>query len=121
MPTQYINGYAKASCVIAISCESGEIPYSRSSPLHLCEGRLRLGQPEGHGHGAIHLDGDGQPGTGLLLLLGLGIQRAQAMVAVGLEGAHSEFLSQGKGLLVMDFSLLDLWRLALCRDFAEEA
>ena len=39
------------------------------------------------------------------VLTGRGIQRAKAEVAVGLEGAHTEFLGQGEGLLVVGFGL----------------
>ena len=42
-------------------------------------------------------------------------------MAVGLERAHAEFLGQGQGLAVVGFGLLDLGRIALRRDLAEEA
>ena len=75
--------------------------------------RLRLGQPEGHVHGAIQVDGGGQLGAGLLPLACLGIQRAKAPVAVGLERAHAEFVSQGEGLPVVGFGWCDLWGIAM--------
>ena len=44
------------------------------------------------------VDGGGQGGASLLLLADRGIQRAEAPVAVGLERAHTQCLSQGEGL-----------------------
>ena len=70
------------------------------APLHQRQRRLRLGQPEGHVHRRVHLDGRGQLGAGLLTLAGGGIQRAQPVVTVGLEGAHTKFVGQDQGLLV---------------------
>ena len=45
-----------------------------SSPLHLRQRGLCLGQPERHLHGAVEVDSGGQRGAGLLLLAGRGIQ-----------------------------------------------
>jgi hypothetical protein len=39
---------------------------------------------------------------------------------VGLEWAHTKCLSQGEGVLIVALGLLDLRRLALCGDVAEE-
>src|SRR5262249_7641698 len=75
---------------------------------HLCQGRLRLGQPEGHVHGTVQHKGRGELGTGRCSLLYLGIQCAQAEVAMGSECAHAEFLGQGEGLLVVGFGLRDI-------------
>ena len=41
-------------------------------------------------------------------------------MAVGLERAHAQCLSQGQGLPVVDFRLLDLWWLAPRRDLTEK-
>src|SRR5215472_16540458 len=38
----------------------------------------------------------------------LAIQGAETEVAVGLEGAHTEFVGQGEGLLVVGFGLRDI-------------
>ena len=89
-------------------------------PLHLCQRRLGLGQPEGHVHGAVQLDGSGQLGAGLLPLARLGVQRAEAEVAVGQERAHAQLLGQGYGLLVGGCGRLDLRGSALRGDLAEE-
>src|SRR5215475_6681634 len=48
----------------------------------------------------------------------LEIQGAKATVAVGLERTHAEFLSQGEGLMVVDFGLLDVRGRAMCCDVA---
>jgi hypothetical protein len=40
---------------------------------------------------------------------------------VGLEREHAQLLGQGKGLAVIVFSWLDLWRLTTRGDLAEEA
>jgi hypothetical protein len=89
--------------------------------LHLGQHCLRLGQPEGHLHGAVERDGRGQGGAGLLPLTGLRIQRAETVVAVGLERAHAEFLGQGQGLPVVGFGRLAFRSLAPRRNIAEEA
>ena len=60
--------------------------------LHLRQGRFRLREPEGHVHVTVERDGSRERGTGLLLLVGLEIQRAEATMAVGLQGTHAEFL-----------------------------
>ena len=67
------------------------------------------------------VDGRRQLGAGLLPLACLGIQGAEAEVAVGLERAHAEFLSQGEGLAVVGFGRLDLRGIAPRRNVAEEA
>jgi hypothetical protein len=76
--------------------------------------------PEGHVHGAVQRHGAIQLDTGRFSLIYLGIQRAQAALAVGLEPAHAEFLSQGEGLSVVIFSRLHLRGRATRGDLAEE-
>ena len=90
-----------------------------SSPLHLCQRRLRLGQPEGHLHSPVQVDGSRQLCTGLLPLTGRGIQRAEAPVAVGLERAHAEFVGQGESLAVVDFRLHNIGGIGVGLDGAE--
>ena len=46
---------------------------------------------------------------GLLSLTRRGIQRAQALVAVGLEGTHAQRLGQSESLAVVCSSLLGFW------------
>src|SRR5207249_638275 len=50
----------------------------------------------------------------------LGIQRAEAEVAVGLEGAHAEFVCQSEGLAVVGFGRLGLRRITTCGGLTEE-
>ena len=90
-------------------------------PLHLCQRRLRLGQPERHLHGTVQLDGGGQLSMGLLLLSRLGVQGAETQVTVGLERAHAEFLRQGKGLAVAGVGLFDFRGITMRGNVAEEA
>src|SRR6267378_5720393 len=52
---------------------------------------------------------------------GLRIQGAEAVVAVGLEGAHAQLLGQSEGLVVVHFGLRTLQGLAPRRDLAKEA
>ena len=42
-------------------------------------------------------------------------------MAVGLQRAHANLLSQGESLVVVDFGLFNRWRIAAHRDLAEEA
>src|SRR5262249_26903539 len=88
--------------------------------FYLRQRRLGLGQPEGHLHGAVHMDSRRQRHARLLKPLYLVVQRAETAVAVGPEWTHAQFLGQGEGLLVVGFSLCNLWGLTLCRDLAEE-
>ena len=53
------------------------------------------------------------------LWLYLGIQRTEAAVAVGLKGAHTEFLGQSDGLVVVGFGLLSIRRITTCGGLAE--
>ena len=53
------------------------------------------------------------------MLTGRGIQRAEAAVAVGLEGAHTEFVGQGQGLLVGGFGLRDIGGIGVSMDNAQ--
>src|SRR5215831_15321143 len=107
-----------AACTSAIIYQHGHRLFL---PLHLCQHRLGLGQPEGHVHGAVHFDGSSQDGTGLFPLTGRGVQRAEATVAVGHERAQAQFVGQGEGLLIVGFSLLDIKRLTPHRNITEEA
>ena len=50
----------------------------------------------------------GQLSAGQLQSTCLEVERAQAVVAVRLEGAHAEFFSEGEGLAVVGFSWFDL-------------
>ena len=92
-----------------------------SSPLHLCQRRLGLGQPERHVHGTIHLDSHGQRSADLFPLAYRGIQSAEAPVAVGLERTHAECLGRGEGLAVVSGGLVDARGNAMRGDVAEEA
>ena len=87
--------------------------------LYLGQRRFRLGQPEGHLHGAVELDGGRQLGAGLLPLAAPGIQGAEAMVAVGLERAHTERLGQGECLPVPRLTLGYFRRVGLGMDGAQ--
>ena len=49
-----------------------------------------------------------QGGAGQLPPTELCIQRAEAPVAVGLEGTHAEFVGQCEGLLVGNFGMYDI-------------
>jgi hypothetical protein len=51
----------------------------------------------------------------LLNLSSLAIQGAETTVVMGLEGAHAEFVGEGKDLLIVGFGLLDLGRVAMPR------
>jgi hypothetical protein len=50
----------------------------------------------------------------------LSIEAAKAEAAVGLEGEHAEFFSQGNGLAVVVFGWLDLWGITMCGDRTKE-
>src|SRR5262245_16794543 len=91
-----------------------------SSFFHLRQRRLGLRQPEGHPHVAIESDGGGQGSAGLLPLAMRNIQRAQSVVAVRLEWAHAQFLSQGEGLAVVTGGGLALWGCLARRTLAQE-
>jgi hypothetical protein len=56
----------------------------------------------------------------LLTLISHGIQQAHAPVAVRLEGAHAEFLGQGKSLAIVGLGLLDLGGLVVHGDLTEQ-
>ena len=51
--------------------------------LHLCQGRLHLGQPEGHVQVAIERDGGRQLSAGPLSMAYLAVQPSQPVVAAG--------------------------------------
>lgn len=70
--------------------------------------RLRLGQPEGHLHGTVQVDGGRDLTAGFLTLPDFGIESPKAVMAMGLEWAHSECLGQVQGLLVVRFGLFGL-------------
>ena len=63
--------------------------FPRSSPLHLCQRRFGLPEPEGHVHGTIEVDGCHERRVGQFPMPGCGIQRAEAVVAVRLEWARA--------------------------------
>ena len=48
------------------------------------------------------------------------MELAEAEVAVGLEGAHTEFVGQGEGLAVVGFGLLEIRGIAVHGDIAED-
>jgi hypothetical protein len=81
--------------------------------------RFCLRQPEGHVHAAVQVDGSGQCDPSLHRSPSLAVEFTKAVVAVGLEGAHAEFLGQGEGLAVVSFGFCSLHGLALCRNVAE--
>src|SRR4029453_4689814 len=56
---------------------------------------------------------------GLLALAGRGIECGEVPVAMGLEWAHTEFLSQGECLLVVGFGLRDIGRVGVGMDGAQ--
>src|SRR5712691_505414 len=57
-----------------------------SASAHLCQGRLSLGEPEGHVHGAVQRYGCGQGGACWLRAARLDVEGAQTQVAVRLQG-----------------------------------
>ena len=63
--------------------------------------RLGLLEPERHVHLAVHHHGLGEMLTRLLPLGGAQIESAEAEMAVGDEGAHLQFLGQGKRVAVL--------------------
>jgi hypothetical protein len=89
--------------------------------VYLGQGRLGLRKPEGHVHRLVHLHGRCEFGTSPRALTDLGIQGAEATVAVGLQRAHAEFLSQSQGLLVVGFGLRNIGRIGMGMDDAMEA
>ena len=64
--------------------------------------------------------GGGQLGTSLFSLSYLAIEGSEAEMTVGQERAHPEFLSQGAGLPIVRFGLLNLKRLAMSEALTEE-
>src|SRR5439155_10339832 len=90
------------------------------SLLYLHQRRLGLGQPERHIHGTEEVDSCGQCGTSLLPLADLGEEGPETQVAMRLQRAHANFLSQGKGLAVVAGSLVDVRGLATPGDLTEE-
>src|SRR5262249_37026523 len=122
-------GHASAVCACHAECYApfrGDIPFLVPGkgwpllPLHLRQHCLRLRQPEGHVHSTIHLDSGRERGARLPPLAGHSIPRAEALVAVGLERAHTACLGQGEGLLVKRFGLRRLWRVTLGGNIAAE-
>jgi hypothetical protein len=53
-------------------------------------------------------------------MLSLGIQCAKAQVAVGLEWAHPQLISQSEGLLVVGFGVCGVQRSAIGSDLTDE-
>src|SRR5262249_20160497 len=78
-------------------------------------------QPECHLHGAVKLDSGGKLGVCLLWTAYPIIQDAKAVLAVGQEWTHAQYVSQSEGLLVEGFGLLDLRGITMCGNLAEEA
>jgi len=95
-------------------------PGSGAETAYLPQRRRCPRQPERHIHGTIQRYGGRQYGTRLLRLGSRRIQGAKAEVAVGLQRAHAQFLSQSEGLLVVGCGLLVFRRVTLRCDFAEE-
>src|SRR5262245_15975578 len=87
----------------------------------LGQGGLCLWEPKDHLHSAVEVDGSREGSTGLCLPSCRAIQRPKAMMTVGLERAHAEFLGQGEGLPVVIFYLLGLRRVAMPGEVAEES
>src|SRR5712692_6758753 len=90
--------------------------FPRSAPLHLCQRRFGLWEPEGHLHGMVQIDSHGECGAGLLPLAGGGIQGAEAAVTAGLERAHAKFVGQRESLLVVGCGWIDLRGIAVRRN-----
>jgi len=95
----------------------GHVP--QSAPLHLRQHRLSLGKPQGHVHRPVQHPGRPKREASLLSLSRGGIQQAETAVAVGLEWAHTEFLGQGQGLLVVGFGLLGIGGIGVGMDDAK--
>ena len=91
-----------------------------SLPFYLRQRCLCLGEPEGHLHTSIHLDRCRQLRTSLLPQARRGIQPTEAPVAMGLERAHPQRLGEGEGLAVVGGGLVDVRRLVMPGDLAEE-
>jgi hypothetical protein len=70
--------------------------FPRSAPYHLYQYHLHLRQPEGHVHLLVQGAGGDQGSAGLFPLASRSIQHAEDEVAMGLERAHAEFVSQGE-------------------------
>jgi len=82
---------------------------------------LRLWKPEGHAHGPQERQGGGQFGVGLLPSSYPATQDTKAEVTVGHERAHTKLVSQGEGLLIVEYGLSALQGIAPRRNLAEEA
>ena len=82
--------------------------------------RPRSAAAEGHFHGTIEVDRGREISVSLLPLSCLGIQRAQAAVAVRLEGAQCQLVGKAEGLVVVLLSRLNRRRITMCMDFAQE-
>src|SRR5262249_912766 len=80
----------------------------QSALLYLCRRCLGLWEPENHLHSTVHFESRRQCDPSLLALASLRIQHAEPPVAVRLERAHTQFVGQGKGLLVGGFGLLGI-------------
>jgi hypothetical protein len=87
---------AQTELAVRVSCGMGG-----SFVVHLCQRGLYRMQPEGHVHGAVQRASGGQLRVGLFYPPYPPIQGAEAVVAVGLERAHTEFIGQGQGLPVV--------------------
>src|SRR5262245_30202708 len=100
------------------SWASSDLPSSASQQLLYLS--LRLLQPVRHPHLAVHRRRGGQVLLRLRALARATVELAKAEVAVGDEGAHSEFLGQRGGLAVARLGLIGIGWIAARGDLAEE-
>jgi hypothetical protein len=123
MPSPGASAIAPAQWLAGLPREKGkhlcQHGHTLLLPLHLRQGGLCLGQPEGHLHTSVHFDSRRQYSTGLLSPVDLGIECAEAQVTVRLERAHAEFLSQDESLLVVGFGLRDIRGICVGMDGAK--
>jgi hypothetical protein len=99
------HSFAHASLMAAIFMLLGML-VPPLAPWYQCH--LSAFQPERHLHSAIQLDSGGKLGARLLWTAYPIIQDAKAAVAVRLEGAHAQLVSQGECLEVEGFGWFDL-------------
>src|SRR5262245_14887909 len=91
------------------------------SLLYPCQRLLHLREPEGHVNGAVEVASSGESQASLLYTAHLVIQCPEPHVAMRLQRAHANLLSQGEGLAVVGFGQRALRRRAPQRDLTEEA
>jgi hypothetical protein len=86
------------------------------------QNRRRLREPEPHVHLAVHRGRRGQVVPDLCFLARAPVELAEAEVAVGDEGAHAKFASQGEGLRIVAFGHLGAGETTrIGSDLSEEA